>query len=144
QFMESITYRRGLEGELARTMASLSNVTGARVHLAIPEQSVFVRDRRDPSASVFLDVLGGQRVSNELGDRKSHRCDRPTAVPFERSLSLQRTTMRLKRSSEWPRSGTISPGTMATAQTPGASLFPDCHVLRTGASRHCGCSGTRL
>ncbi|PAV27381.1 flagellar M-ring protein FliF [Tamilnaduibacter salinus] len=65
QFMESITYRRGLEGELARTMASLSNVTGARVHLAIPEQSVFVRDRRDPSASVFLDVLGGQRVSNE-------------------------------------------------------------------------------
>ncbi|WP_020410476.1 flagellar basal-body MS-ring/collar protein FliF [Hahella ganghwensis] len=58
QFMESTRYRRGLEGELARTIASLRNVKSARVHLAIPKQSVFVRDNRKPSASVFLELIG--------------------------------------------------------------------------------------
>jgi len=43
QFMEATRYRRGLEGELARTISSLNNVKGARVHLAIPKSSVFVR-----------------------------------------------------------------------------------------------------
>jgi len=46
QFMETISYRRGLEGELARTVASMRGVRNARVHLAIPERSVFVRDAR--------------------------------------------------------------------------------------------------
>jgi len=58
QFMESTRYRRGLEGELARTISSLRNVKSARVHLAIPKQSVFVRDTRKPSASVLLELTG--------------------------------------------------------------------------------------
>ncbi|MDX5298628.1 MAG: flagellar M-ring protein FliF, partial [Gammaproteobacteria bacterium] len=57
--------RRGLEGELARTIASLRNVRSARVHLAIPKQSVFVRDARKPTASVFVDVLAGRRLGEE-------------------------------------------------------------------------------
>lgn len=65
QFMESTRYRRGLEGELARTIASLRNVRSARVHLAIPKQSVFVRDARKPTASVFVDVLAGRRLGEE-------------------------------------------------------------------------------
>ncbi|WP_203140624.1 flagellar basal-body MS-ring/collar protein FliF [Marinobacter mangrovi] len=65
QFMENISYRRGLEGELARTISSMSNVHGARVHLAIPKRSVFVRDAREPSASVFLEVYSGRRLSDE-------------------------------------------------------------------------------
>ncbi|MEQ5834344.1 flagellar basal-body MS-ring/collar protein FliF [Marinobacter sp. NFXS9] len=65
QFMETISYRRGLEGELARTISSMSNVHGARVHLAIPKRSVFVRDAREPSASVFLEVYSGRRLSDE-------------------------------------------------------------------------------
>jgi flagellar M-ring protein FliF len=65
QFMETVSYRRGLEGELARTISSMRGVRGARVHLAIPERSVFVRDARDPTASVFLEVFAGRRPEQE-------------------------------------------------------------------------------
>lgn len=60
QFMEATRYRRGLEGELARTISSLNNVKGARVHLAIPKSSVFVRDERKPSASVLVELFSGR------------------------------------------------------------------------------------
>ncbi|WP_339548130.1 flagellar basal-body MS-ring/collar protein FliF [Pseudomonas sp. RA_35y_Pfl2_P32] len=62
QFMEATRYRRGLEGELARTIASLNNVKGARVHLAIPKSSVFVRDERKPSASVLVELYAGRSL----------------------------------------------------------------------------------
>src|SRR5690554_4095665 len=65
QFMETVSYRRGLEGELARTISSMRGVRAARVHLAIPERSVFVRDARDPTASVFLEVFAGRRPEQE-------------------------------------------------------------------------------
>lgn len=65
QFMENISYRRGLEGELSRTISSMRNVKGARVHLAIPKRSVFVRDARTPTASVFLEVYSGGRLEPE-------------------------------------------------------------------------------
>ncbi|MBP6382165.1 MAG: flagellar M-ring protein FliF [Pseudomonadales bacterium] len=62
QFMEAARYRHSLEGELARTIASISSVRAARVHLAIPERSAFVRDQRRPSASVLLEVQPGRAV----------------------------------------------------------------------------------
>lgn len=62
QFIESMRYRRGLEGELARTISSINSVRGARVHLAIPKRSVFIRDGRTPSASVFLDLFPGRPI----------------------------------------------------------------------------------
>ncbi|MCG4453700.1 flagellar M-ring protein FliF [Pseudomonas sp. MMS21-TM103] len=62
QFMEATRYRRGLEGELARTVSSLTNVKGARVHLAIPKSSVFVRDERKPSASVLVELYSGRNL----------------------------------------------------------------------------------
>ena len=65
QFMETISYRRGLEGELARTIAAMRGVRNARVHLAIPERSVFIRDAREPTASVFLEVFAGRRPEPE-------------------------------------------------------------------------------
>ena len=65
QFMEKISYRRGLEGELARTISSMRAVRSARVHLAMPERSVFVRDAREPTASVFLEVFAGRRLEQE-------------------------------------------------------------------------------
>lgn len=65
QFMETISFRRGLEGELARTISSMRSVKSARVHLAIPERSVFVRDAREPSASVFLNLFAGRRIEQE-------------------------------------------------------------------------------
>lgn len=60
QFMETARYRRSLEGELARTIASVKAVRSARVHLAIPKQSVFIRDGREPSASVFVEIFPGR------------------------------------------------------------------------------------
>ena len=62
QFMEATRYRRSLEGELARTIASLNNVKAARVHLAIPKSSVFVRDERKPSASVLIEMYAGRSL----------------------------------------------------------------------------------
>lgn len=62
QFMEATRYRRGLEGELARTISSVHAVRSARVHLAIPKTSVFVRDGREPSASVFLELFPGSKL----------------------------------------------------------------------------------
>jgi flagellar M-ring protein FliF len=65
QFMENARYQHALEQELARTIASLKSVEGARVHLAVPQQSAFVRDRRPVSASVFLQLRAGQRMDRE-------------------------------------------------------------------------------
>ena len=62
QFMEATRYRRGLEGELGRTISSLNNIKGARVHLAIPKSSVFVRDERKPSASVLVELYPGRSL----------------------------------------------------------------------------------
>jgi flagellar M-ring protein FliF len=65
QFMEGARYQHALETELARTISNLQPVEGARVHLALPRQSAFVRDRRPPSASVFLQMKPGRRLETE-------------------------------------------------------------------------------
>jgi flagellar M-ring protein FliF len=64
QFMENARYQHALEVELARTIASLQNVQGARVHLAVSRQSAFVRERRPSSASVFLQLKPGRRLES--------------------------------------------------------------------------------
>lgn len=63
QFMETARYRRSLEGELGRTISSINNVRSARVHLGIPKDSVFVRDLRPASASVFVELFPGSSLS---------------------------------------------------------------------------------
>ena len=65
QFMESARYRRSLEGELARTISSIASVRSARVHLAIPKSSVFLRDKRQPRASVFIEAYQGRVVGEK-------------------------------------------------------------------------------
>ena len=61
-FAEHINYQRALEGELVRTISSIQYVSGARVHLSIPKQTVFVKDTLQPSASVFLNVMQGRSL----------------------------------------------------------------------------------
>jgi flagellar M-ring protein FliF len=65
QFMENARYQHALEQELAQTIASLKPVQEARVHLAVPQQSAFVRDRRRVSASVTLQLRAGHRLDRE-------------------------------------------------------------------------------
>lgn len=59
QFMENARYIKALEAELARTISKFNDIKSARVHLAIPRESAFVRDTHEPSASVFIDVYSG-------------------------------------------------------------------------------------
>lgn len=62
QFMESARYQHALETELGRTISQVQGVSSARVHLALPKQSVFVRDRKKASASVMLQLYGGRHL----------------------------------------------------------------------------------
>lgn len=64
QFAEQINYQRGLEGELARSIESMHTVQHARVHLAMPRQSLFVRERQAPTASVLLNLYPGRSLSD--------------------------------------------------------------------------------
>jgi flagellar M-ring protein FliF len=65
RFMEKARYNRAIEGELARTIATLQGVESARIHLAIPKQSVFVRDKSKTRASVVLNLFSGARLNEE-------------------------------------------------------------------------------
>lgn len=60
QFVEQVNYQRGLEGELAKSISSVAQVKSARVHLAVPKQSAFVRDQEKPTASVVLTMYPGR------------------------------------------------------------------------------------
>lgn len=62
QFMEKARYQHALEVELARSISSLRNVKSTRVHLAVPERSVFVRKQKPPSASVVVDLYSGRNL----------------------------------------------------------------------------------
>ncbi|MCX8086995.1 MAG: flagellar basal-body MS-ring/collar protein FliF [Rhodocyclaceae bacterium] len=62
QFAEQINYQRGLEGELARSIQTLAAVRAARVHLAIPKQTAFLRDEAKPSASVLVSLQPGRSL----------------------------------------------------------------------------------
>lgn len=62
QFSEQVNYQRALEGELSRTIESLSPVQNARVHLAIPKPTLFVREQKLPTASVTVGLLPGRML----------------------------------------------------------------------------------
>ena len=62
QFMEQVQYNNAVEVELARTIAEISTIESARVHIAAPKQSVFVRDRQPAKASVVVKPFRGRVV----------------------------------------------------------------------------------
>ncbi|SDF10166.1 flagellar M-ring protein FliF [Blastococcus fimeti] len=65
EFQQQTTYRRALEGELSKTLESLDGVNSAIVHVALPEDEVFVTDQAEPTASVLLDLAAGTSLSGE-------------------------------------------------------------------------------
>jgi len=72
RMVEQARYHHALEGELARTIGTLANVETARVHLALPKQSVFVRKRKMPSASVVLKLFSGRMLEQSQVDAIVH------------------------------------------------------------------------
>ncbi len=65
QFLEQVNFQRALEGELARSIQSIGAVQAARVHLALPKSSVFVRDQQKPTASVLLNLHPGRSLDQQ-------------------------------------------------------------------------------
>lgn len=63
-FIQSARYKRAQEVELARTITSIATVKSARVHLALPKDSAFIRNRRKASASVMVSLLPGRKLES--------------------------------------------------------------------------------
>ncbi len=64
-FVQKLNYRRGLEGELARTILQLDPIDAVRVHLALPEESLFKENQKETVASVTLRLRGGKKLSQD-------------------------------------------------------------------------------
>ena len=60
--VETMKLKKVQENELARSIAEISSIKGARVHLALPEKSVFIRNRTSPTASVFISLKNGRQL----------------------------------------------------------------------------------
>ncbi len=65
-FVQQLNHVRALEGELSRTITSLSRVQTARVHLVLPKREVFSRDRQEPTASIIVKLRGGSLQANQI------------------------------------------------------------------------------
>ncbi|QNS01816.1 MAG: flagellar M-ring protein FliF [Buchnera aphidicola (Pentalonia nigronervosa)] len=64
QFNEQINYQRALEGELARTIQRINIIQNAKIHIALPKTSLFLKEQKKPSASVILNVRSGKMLSS--------------------------------------------------------------------------------
>lgn len=65
EFQQRVNFKRAIEGELVRTILRFKNIEDARVHIALPEKSIFLRDEKEPSASVFIKLRPGADISEE-------------------------------------------------------------------------------
>ncbi len=65
EFVQKINYQRALQGELARTINGMSEVMESRVHLVMPEESLFKEDQKPPSAAVVLKLRSGARMADK-------------------------------------------------------------------------------
>jgi flagellar M-ring protein FliF len=72
RLVETARYQRAIEGELARSIMTLANVESARVHLATPKQSVFIRKRKFPSASVVVKLYSGRSLEKGQVEAITH------------------------------------------------------------------------
>lgn len=72
QFLEQVNFQRALEGELARSIETLSSVEAARVHLALPKTSVFIRDQPKPTASIVLSLHPGRMLDDQQVNAMIH------------------------------------------------------------------------
>lgn len=64
EFQEKVTYQRALEGELARTIMGIRGIKSARVHLALPKETVFIEEEKPPKASVLIELKPGYQLSH--------------------------------------------------------------------------------
>ena len=65
EFMQNINYKRAIQGELSRTINQMPEVKASRVHIAIPEKTLFTDREKDVTASVFLKIRPGKAISKD-------------------------------------------------------------------------------
>lgn len=65
EFVQRINYQRAMQGELSRTISEFPEIENARVHLVMPSRSLFIEEQVTPSASVVLDLTGGQKPDSK-------------------------------------------------------------------------------
>ncbi|WP_420549377.1 flagellar basal-body MS-ring/collar protein FliF [Curvivirga sp.] len=85
-FLQEVNRVRALEGELSRTITSMSSVKAARVHLVLPKRELFSRDLQEPSASIIIKMKGPQRLEKSQISAIQHLV--ATAVPRLKPSSI--------------------------------------------------------
>ena len=127
-FVQRLNYQRALQGELARSIAELDTVEAARVHLAMPERSLFVAEERRPSASVVLKLRAGahararadrRRRAPGGGERRGPTADRRHGRRRERTGAD--ATTRASRTPAAPARGIMTSSARWSRATPTAS-----------------------
>ncbi|WP_423199201.1 MULTISPECIES: flagellar basal-body MS-ring/collar protein FliF [unclassified Cupriavidus] len=88
QFAEQVNYQRGLEGELARSIESIGAVQSARVHLALPKPTLFVRERQKPTASIVLQLYPGRAIDEGQVAAISHLVSSSVPELTPKSISI--------------------------------------------------------
>ncbi|CAG9170844.1 flagellar basal-body MS-ring/collar protein FliF [Cupriavidus pampae] len=88
QFAEQVNYQRGLEGELAHSIESIAAVQSARVHLAIPKPTLFVRERQKPTASIVLQLYPGRAIDEGQVAAISHLVSSSVPELTPKSISI--------------------------------------------------------
>ncbi|MEX1035755.1 MAG: flagellar basal-body MS-ring/collar protein FliF [Sneathiella sp.] len=112
-FVQNVNFVRALEGELARTIRALNNVSAARVHLVLPKREVFSRDKREASASIVLKLNGRGRLTDDQISAIQHMT--ASAVP---SLSPSHISIVDENGNLLARGdGKDTPGTGMSSQT---------------------------
>jgi flagellar M-ring protein FliF len=110
QFQERLTFQRGLEGELTRSISSLAAVQAARVHLALPNQNGFFREQQKPGASVLLTLHPGRTL------------DRAQVAGIVHLVSSSVPEMSPKAVSVLDQSGALLTGSNDAAPQPADSM----------------------
>ncbi len=88
QFIQNVNMIRALEGEIARTISTFVNIKSARVHLVLPKRELFSSEKRNPTASVILEMKGQKTLNKSQIDGITHLV--ATAVP---SLEVKNITI---------------------------------------------------
>ncbi len=117
QFQEHVNYQRGLEGELAKSIQSLASVQTARVHLAMPKQSVFLREQQKPSASVIVNLHAGRSLDRAQVAGIVHLVSSSVAdMPIKSVAVLDQGGTLLSQSTDANMAGSLDPAQLGYAR----------------------------
>ena len=111
QLQEQVNFQRGLEAELTKSIQSISAVQGARVHLAIPKPSVFLREKQKPSASVLISLYPGRSIDSAQVAGITHLVASSVPDLADANVSIVDASGNLL--SHAPEAGGLDPGKLA-------------------------------